>query len=232
MEPCVSKRVSRRLGSSSVWIGLWLALALAGITFMMAPLLWPPTTLHGQGQDVASTSASPTALPVQGTQPGDGVGQFPVPIWLNVPKANIAGSIIPVGVDAHGSMAAPEGTNDDPVWGETFWWKYGPMPGQAGNAVIGGHLDRKDGSPAIFWDLRQLTVGDSVFVRTVLGATLRFVVTAVNTVPNSTGSVANPVMQRIFGPAQTANLNLITCSGTWTGTEYNQKLVVFTTLVP
>ena len=39
------------------------------------------------------------------------------------------------------------------------------MPGQIGNAVIAGHLDRKDGSPAIFWGLRQLAVGDSVMVR-------------------------------------------------------------------
>lgn len=232
MEPFISQRGLRRLCSSGVWVGIWLVLALVGIAFMVVPLLGPFTPSHSQVQNATRFSASQTALPTQVTPPGTGVGPSPVPIWLSAPKAHIEGSIIPVGLNAQDSMAAPEGANTDPVWEETFWWKYGPMPGQPGNAVIGGHLDRTDGSPAIFWDLHMLTVGDAVIVRTAQGATLHFVVTRVSTFPNPTGGAADPVLERIFGPAQTANLNLITCAGDWTGTEYNQKLVVFTTLAP
>src|SRR5262249_22390958 len=101
-----------------------------------------------------------------------------------------------------------------------------------GNAVIAGHYDRKDGSPAIFWNLRDLQIGDSVYVRSAGGATLHFVVDDVETYLNPTGGQNDPVLQRIFGPASTANLNLITCTGDWTGKEYTKKLVVFTTLAP
>ncbi len=98
--------------------------------------------------------------------------------------------------------------------------------------MIAGHLDRKDGSPAVFWFLRSLKIGDSVYVRNGAGTTLHFVVNEIETYLNPTGGPDNPVLQKIFGPASTANLNLITCAGDWTGTEYNKKLVVFTTLAP
>lgn len=231
MEPHVPERVSRRISSRSLWIGIWAVFALAGMLFIVTPLvLRRAVTPCAQAQRAATARA--TAPPASGTQQGDGLGQYSMPIWIDAPKANITGRIIPVGVDAHGAMAAPEGANSDPVWFQTFWWKYGPMPGQIGNAVIGGHLDCKDGSPAIFWNLRKLIAGDSVFVRTALGATLHFVVTEVKAFANPTGGANDPVVQRIFGPAKTANLNLITCTGDWTGKEYTKKLVVFTTLVP
>lgn len=232
MQPHLPEQRPRRLGARNLWVGIWSALALAGIMLIVAPLVVPSSTPRGQAQDTANEPASATWLPTSSPQPGNGAAQAPVPIWLNAPRAHIIANIIPVGVDAHGAMAAPEGANNDPIWFQTFWWDDGVMPGQVGNAVIAGHLDRKDGSPAIFWKLNTLRAGDAVLVRNALGVTLRFVVTAVKTFATPTGGAANPVMQRIFGPAQTANLNLITCSGDWTGTEFNKKLVVFTTLAP
>jgi hypothetical protein len=221
---------SRLLHRSDFWVSIWVMVALAGMMLMVAPLVLRRTvTPCAQAQRPDAARAE--ALPASSTQQGGGEAQASMPIWMNVPKARIAGRVIPVGTDAHGAMAAPEGANSDPVWFQTFWWKYGPMPGQIGNAVIGGHLDCKDGSPAIFWNLRKLMVGDSVFVRTALGATLHFVVREVRIFANPTGGATDPVVQRIFGPAQTANLNLITCTGDWTGKEYTKKLVVFTTLV-
>ena len=220
------------MGVLSVWVGIWTVIALAGVTLMVGPLfLTSAAAPAAQVQNPAAAPGSATALPARGTAPGGGTAQQPVPIWISAPNAAINGQIIPVGVDAHGDMAAPEGANSDPVWSEAFWWHYGALPGQIGNAVIGGHLDRKDGSPALFWGLSRLAPGDAVYVRTALGATLHFVVRAVHAYANPTGA-ADPVLQRIFGPATTANLNLITCAGDWTGTQFNKKLVVFTTLVP
>jgi hypothetical protein len=217
----------------SILAGLWAVIALAGVLFMVEPLVSPPTSAPpAQARPAGATPAGAATLPERGAQQGTGSPQKPVPVWINAPKANINSSVVPVGIDAQGAMAAPEGANSSPVWFQTFWWRYGAMPGQIGNAVIAGHLDRKDGSPAIFWNLSKLAPGDSVFVRTALGVTLHFVVTAVTTFANPTGGVADPTLQRIFGPAQTANLNLITCAGDWTGSEYTKKLVVFTTLAP
>ncbi len=232
MEPRLPRRRRQRPGWWNIWVGIWVVPLLAGVACMAAPLVLSPSASPMQAQDAANVPAGVKWLPTSGPQHGTGAAQRPVPVLLNVPKAHIAASVIPVGFNAQGAMAAPEGANSDPVWSEAFWWQYGVMPGQKGNAVIAGHLDRKDGSPAIFWWLHELAVGDAVFVRTAQGTTLHFVVTAVQTFVNPTGGAANPVLERIFGPAQTANLNLITCTGDWTGAEYNKKLVVFTTLAP
>ena len=232
MEPIFSEYVPRRIGWLSAWVGVWALVTLAGVSFMAAPLLLTSGRPGTRIQGTASAPASAVLLARSVTQQGNGAARQRVPIWLTAPKANINGPIIPVGMNAQGAMAAPEGENTDPVWFQTFWWQYGAMPGQIGNAVIAGHLDRKDGSPAIFWGLRQLAVGDAVMVQTALGNTLHFVVTAVQTFANTTGGVDDPTLQRIFGPAKTANLNLITCAGDWTGKEYTKKLVVFTTLAP
>ena len=228
MEPHLPPASPRRQGARGVWIGIWAALAVVAALSVILPLtLTPAAAPRAQVRPTASATAQPTNTP-QATEQA----HASLPVWISSPKANIDGSVIQVGVDQTGAMAAPEGANNDPVWFQGFWWQYGAIPGQIGNAVIAGHLDRKDGSPALFWGLRRLAVGDSVYVRNALGQTLHFVVTEVKTFYNPTGGPDDPVMQRIFGPAQTANLNLITCTGDWTGKEYTKKLVVFTTLVP
>jgi hypothetical protein len=178
-----------------------------------------PLAVKGTATPTLSPTPSPTPVPV-----------FYPPVWVSAPVAHIDASVISVGETANGAMDAPEGPNNDPIWSTTFWWEYGAKPGQIGNTVIAGHLDRKDGSPAVFWWLDLLRVGDSVYVRTAQGTTLHYIVTDVETYLNPSTGPDDPVLQRIFGPAKTANLNLITCAGDWTGKEYTKKLVVYTTL--
>jgi hypothetical protein len=214
-----------RRGARIKWIGIWSALALVAALSIALPLVLTPPAMPSAQIKPTATAALPAPTDTPAVQ-------YPLPIRITSPAANINGSVIPVGVDSTGAMAAPEGPNSDPVWFEGFWWQYGVKPGQVGNAVIAGHLDRKDGSPALFWGLRRLKVGDSVYVRTEMGTQLHFVVTKVQTFYNPTGGADDPIIQQIFGPATTPNLNLITCTGDWTGKEYTKKLVVFTTLVP
>ncbi len=225
MEPQVPEPLPRRTISRRAVIAMCAVLALAATLSIVLPLALTPAVAP-RVQAVPVSTATSTATVMSSPTPAP----YPPPVWLNVPKARINASVIPVGVDEHGAMAAPEGPNDDPIWFKTFWWKLGARPGEVGNAVIAGHLDRKDGSPAVFWWLHLLQKGDSVYVRTAEGVTLHFVVTEVKVYLNPTGGPDDPVLQRIFGAATTANLNLITCAGDWTGTEYNKKLVVFTTL--
>lgn len=223
MEPRVPIQPPRRARARRLWISIWAVLSVGAVFSVVLPLvLSPGVTPQVQAFKKTATSTlvpSPTPTPTY----------YP-PVWLSSPKAHIDASVMAVGEDAHGAMLAPEGPNSDPIWFTTFWWEYGAKPGQVGNAVIAGHLDRKDGSPAVFWWLHLLKVGDSIYVRTTQGDTLRYVVTDVEIYLNPTGGPDDPVLQRIFGPATTANLNLITCAGDWTGKEYNKKLVVYTTL--
>ena len=165
---------------------------------------------------VRPTATRPPAPPVTGQVPSN-VG---VPVRLRIPSLGIDAAIEQVGVDADGNMATPE----DP-W-NTAWYAPGARPGQPGNAAIAGHVDYHDIGEVVFWDLNKLQPGAEVLVETANGQTLRFVV------QDSTYFRPDSApLQRIFGAANTRNLNLITCGGTFNATtrQYDQRLVVFTT---
>lgn len=155
------------------------------------------------------------------------------PSRLRIPNLGIDAPIIPVGMDRYGAMEAPGAGHpaSDPIWGTAFWWKQGVHPGQTGNAVLAGHVDRNDGSPAVFWNLDRIRPGNLITITNQSGQKLTFRVTSVESFNNPDGGPNDPVIQRVFGTASRANLNLITCSGDWVGTEYNKRLVVFSTLV-
>ncbi|HLW00625.1 MAG TPA: class F sortase [Ktedonobacterales bacterium] len=225
MEPRVPIQPPRRARARRLWVSIWAGVGVMAVLSIILPLALTPG-VSPRALAVTRT-ATPTLPPTPSPTP---TPTFYPPVWLSAPTAHIDASVISVGETADGAMDAPEGPNDDPIWSTTFWWEYGAKPGQVGNTVIAGHLDRKDGSPAVFWWLNLLRVGDSVYVRTSQGTTLHYIVTDVETYLNPSTGPNDPVLQRIFGPATTANLNLITCAGDWTGKEYTKKLVVYTTL--
>ena len=152
------------------------------------------------------------------------------PMHLSIPALQVDASIMGVGKTSSGVMDAPTSKAlNSSYWTSVFWFKLGPAPGQAGNAVIAGHVDRVGGDPAIFWSLSTLRAGDKVFITPLQGKQLQFVVNRVVRYPANAPS--NIVLNAVFGPSTGHHLNLITCSGIWTGHGYDERLVVFTTLV-
>ena len=150
------------------------------------------------------------------------------PVELRIPALQMNTHIMSVGRTSAGVMDAPVSkAYNSPYWTNVFWYELGPAPGQAGNAVIAGHVDRVGGDPAIFWSLSSLRAGDSIFVTTQQGKTLTFVVN--RSVRYSANAPSNEVLNAVFGPSTGHHLNLITCSGVWTGHGYDERLVVFTT---
>jgi sortase (surface protein transpeptidase) len=158
---------------------------------------------------------------------------FSQPAHLGIPSLGVDAAILPVGADRYGAMQAPGAGHppSDPLWGSAFWWKYGALPGQAGNAVLAGHVDRNDGRHAVFWNLGRIQPGNQIIITEQAGQSFMFQVTQVTAYPIPDGGPHDPVIQRVFGPAASANLNLITCYGDWIGTEFNERLVVFATLI-
>jgi hypothetical protein len=152
------------------------------------------------------------------------------PAQLSIPALKVDASVINVGQTAQGLMDAPVSQAiNSPYWTHVFWYEPGAAPGQSGNAVIAGHVDRVGGDPAVFWYLKDLVDGNDVYVTTVQGQKLHFVVDRVVSYP-ATASSAD-VLNAIFGTTTAHHLNLITCNGIWTGSGYDQRLVVYTTQV-
>src|SRR5947209_6230913 len=98
--------------------------------------------------------------------PGASVTLAPAP-WmpgrLRISALNIDAPVINVGASDTGVMDAPTSKAlHSPYWTSVFWYAPGTAPGQAGNAVIAGHVDRAGGDPAVFWSLGNLKPGDTL----------------------------------------------------------------------
>lgn len=150
------------------------------------------------------------------------------PARLQIPAIHVDAPVMGVGQTSTGAMDAPVSkVYNSPYWSHVFWYDAGAAPGQTGNAVIAGHVNRVGGDPAVFWSLDKLQPGDMVKVVTNQGTMLTYMVNRVVRFPaNYPGQQA---INAVFGPATGNHLNLITCSGVWTGTGYDERLVVFTT---
>jgi sortase A len=150
-------------------------------------------------------------------QPGSGKQ----PKRLHIPKLGISAAVEYVGMDEKGRMDVPK--NDDNV----AWYELGYTPGTRGNAVMAGHLDRRSGAPAVFYNLEDLEVGDSIRVEAADGTEMAFTVTGKETYPDA----AFPLVE-VFGPSDTVRLNLITCEGSYnqSNRSYSHRTVVYSEL--
>lgn len=161
---------------------------------------------------VAFRPASKVVAPDVTAQPG-------LPLRLKIPKIGVDAGIDYVGLTPEGDLDVPKSYESG------GWYKDGPHPGAPGSAVIDGHFGRADRQPAIFDKLNQLQKGDELYVTDVKGTIITFVVTGSRSY--NPGEDATAVFRSTDGVAR---LNLITCQGTWDGTQngYVARLVVFT----
>ncbi len=143
---------------------------------------------------------------------------------LVIPSIRVNAPIESVGRFPDGTMAVPVHKQ----WDGVGWYQDGPRPGEPGSAVIDGHLDRPGGSPAVFWRLHELHVGDIVLVVTPGKHTLRFQVRRI-----AAYQPAVAPLQQIFENHAGTFLNLITCAGTWLPRLHQTtlRLVVYTVLL-
>lgn len=182
----------------------------------------PPTEAPAP-TDIPATASmvAPTETP-EPAPPGAPSVAVGTPIRLKIPKIGLDAAIEPVGDDIQGRMDVPSRVED------VAWYTKRARPGEVGNAVISGHLDNYKQEPVVFWDLNKLEAGDDVYVVDENNTEWHFQVVNRAVYPDT----AVP-LDVVFGQSVVANLNLITCNGTWdTATEnYNERLVVYTRLV-
>lgn len=143
------------------------------------------------------------------------------PITVSIPKLGVEAEVEHVGLDSAGRMGIPV------EFDNVAWYREGYVPGEVGNAVIAGHLDDGKGDPAVFFNLEELEVGDSVLVDGEEGR-LHYRVVGKEKLPYDAEDTSD-----IFGEADVPRLNLITCDGTWIANErnYSERLIVYTELV-
>lgn len=149
------------------------------------------------------------------------VSQPGIPQKIQISKIGVDASVESVGLDAEKKMDVPKGSDN------AGWYSLGTRPGAKGNAVLDGHLDKKDGSPAVFFKVSTLEVGDKIIITDDKGKDRTFIVTSVVEYPYN-----DFPLQKVFGPSSDAMLNLISCKGEWNEKthNYSHRTVVYSRL--
>jgi sortase (surface protein transpeptidase) len=143
------------------------------------------------------------------------------PARIYIPKISKAAPVVPVGIAPAGNIDVPHN------YVQAGWYALGAAPGQVGSAIIDGHVDNGASIPGVFKRLRELTVGDDIYVTNKAGRTLHFKVTAADIYARNAPSTP------IFSSSGVPLLRVITCYGTFipkAGT-YDRRLVVTAELV-
>jgi hypothetical protein len=144
------------------------------------------------------------------------------PVRLRIPAAGVDTRLQQLGRTADLSIEVP--TEFD-VAG---WFAEGPRPGQAGPAVILGHVDSRTG-PAVFSAVAGLASGAEVLMDRADGSTIGFQVTRTVRVPKA----AFPT-DGVYGPTLEPSLRLVTCGGSFDhATEsYRDNVIVYADPLP
>ncbi|MEV0005419.1 class F sortase [Micromonospora sp. NPDC050980] len=186
----------------------------------------------GAGLVSAGLGSTSTAPPQPGAaaapateRPGSAGPTLPraAPLRVVIPRIGVDAGVVPVATDDNGALEVPPLAHPE-VAG---WYRPGPAPGQAGNAVLVGHVDSQRG-PAVFFDLGRLRPGDTVRVVRADGRSAAFTVDGVGAYPKDRFPT-----ERVYGGDAAARLRLITCGGRFdprTG-SYPDNIVVFATAV-
>ncbi|MEJ1195869.1 MULTISPECIES: class F sortase [unclassified Streptomyces] len=190
---------SGRLVTGIAWVVLLLGLWLWGreATDVREGISRPATG------DMAAAGRPPDVpLPPAHAPLGDALPQR-----LDVPGLGIQAPVVSRGLDTEGAIEPPP--FDRP--GSVGWYADGVSPGEAGTALMVGHVDTET-EPAVFYQISTLEPGETIRVLRDDAEVAEFTVDDVQVLTRD-GFDA----QQAYGPHSTgrAELRLITCGGTF-----------------
>jgi hypothetical protein len=184
-------------------------------------LLAGPLAHHGTSPRLVARPGRPPAGVVAAPARPAAAARVARPVYLSIPVIGVRTRLVRLGLTAQGTLQVPASTS---VAG---WYTGSPRPGQVGSAVIAGHIDSTSG-PGMFFRLRLLRPGDRVYIRRADGTLAVFGIYAERSYPKDRFPT-----QRVYGPAPSPGLRLITCGGTFdaaTG-SYLSNIVVYATQI-
>ena len=147
---------------------------------------------------------------------------FKRPVRLYIPSISIDAKVEEVGVAKNGTMATPR------TFQTVGWYKYGPVPGEIGSAVLDGHSDNGLGLKGVFKRLEELEDGHDIYIYDKEGRQIHFRVISVDTY-----EYTEVPTDQIFNESERALLRLITCDGRWVREykTYDTRIIVTAELV-
>ena len=191
-------RGPRRAPIGDVWLAALALLVTATLSATLVTLARPVTI---GGHAAAGAIAGTVTTPDNGRLATAAETAPPQPVRLRIDKIGLATDLVRLDLDQSGAIKAPDSPQ---VAG---WFGGGPVPGDAGPAVLAGHVDSPAG-PAVFFQLKALQLGDRVLVDRSDGKTVVFVVTAVRLFAADRFPAGD-----LREPTSAPELRLVTCGG-------------------
>lgn len=213
-------RTAGRTGRRAVLLLVGAALAGIGLiaaAFLITPAGPPQPADDASGRyQLVDTDRRPDA---RGIRPLD----RSAPVRVRIPSIKVDAVVVTVGTNLDGSLQVPELKHPD----LTGWYRYGPSPGERGNAVIVGHVDTRTSGPAVFFQLGSLKPGTKIEVQRLDGSLATFTVDVVKSFPKDEFPA-----HRVYGATDDMGLRLVTCGPPYDRTDRNylNNIVVFATL--
>lgn len=173
-----------------------------------------PRTLAQAWIAAGARGIAPDATPVPSVAAGSA---GPRPVRIEIPAIGVAAPVDPAGKNRDGTLEVPAD------FARTSYYTGRPVPGDAGPAIIVGHVDGRRG-PAVFYRLRELRPGAEVRVHRADGSLVTFVVERSKQVPKKTFPT-----DEVYGPTPDPTLRLITCGGSFDqrAGHYRDNTIVF-----
>ncbi|WP_033294846.1 class F sortase [Amycolatopsis jejuensis] len=144
------------------------------------------------------------------------------PVSIDVSSIAAHSSLVPLGLNDDKTVQVPP--VDQPL--QAGWYKFGPLPGQIGPAVILGHIDGNH-QKGIFWRLHEVKTGDQVVIGRKDGSKATFTVTKVDQIAKKTFPT-----EAVYGNTSDPQIRLITCGGTYDPEKksYLDNIIVYGSL--
>ncbi|WP_191304677.1 class F sortase [Lentzea cavernae] len=164
----------------------------------------------------ASSSSTAQSPATQGMSPSE-------PAEIRIPKIDAVSSLVPLGLNADETVEVPP--VDQPL--QAGWYRHARTPGEAGPAVVLGHVDGNK-KPGIFFRLKELVPGDDVVVSRKDGTTAKFRVHKKEQVAKDSFPT-----EAVSGDTDVPELRLITCGGSYdhAARSYRDNVIVYATLI-
>ncbi|WP_236652505.1 class F sortase, partial [Streptacidiphilus neutrinimicus] len=207
-----------------VSVGL-LAVALGGVVYGVGGLrhtVAQATRVARVADSARSGSGSDAVMPARpAASSATGPSPLPAstPLALAIPSVRLNAPLLGLGMDGKGAAELPPFS----LPRTAGWLRDSASPGEAGTAVVVGHVDTTTG-PAVFWDLAAVRPGAEVDVSRLDGRTAVFTVDRVQEFPKAGFPAA-----QVYGPAPGAQLRVVTCGGGFDRSkhEYTGNVVLF-----
>jgi len=171
--------------------------------------------------DTPTTTMAPAATTETPQAPIEAASDRPPPdrpTKVRIASIGVDATIIDLGLNPDRTLEVPEDIR------LTGWWTGRSVPGEDGPSIVVGHIDSAAQGAGVFFRLRELDVGDAIYVERSDGSVAEFRVTETELVLKDEFPT-----EKVYGSTEGSQLRLITCGGSFdrSARSYLGNLIVY-----